>query len=147
MSEAIPDVNIDLFYRRYDEISQNTFDLGVGISLPLFDRSQGRLAEGKGKILEAEARMRLTLNELVFKVKEAHSQLERAIHAVKVLKQDILPKSGTILKGFESRYKAGEIGLSDVISARSNHLSMRLGYLESLRDTMLAYSDLSQFVR
>ncbi len=146
-SETIPDVNLDLVYRRYDFIRQNTFDLGVGIALPLFDRSQGKLKEARSDIDKAEAQLAAKKNELYQHICETHAKLTRALESAKLINESILPKSKNILKSTEVRYKAGDISFMETLVIRRDHISYQLQYLEALRDVMQEWAELSFYVK
>jgi oligopeptide/dipeptide ABC transporter ATP-binding protein len=63
-AERIPDVKVEALYHRLEVSGQNTFDLGISIPMPLFNRNQGRLREARSETLAAEARVRNTLGQL-----------------------------------------------------------------------------------
>jgi hypothetical protein len=50
-----------------------------------------------------------------------------------------------MLKGAEARYAAGDISLSEILPLRRDWAGVQLVYLESLRDAMLAWSEIKQF--
>lgn len=138
-AERIPDVKIELLYHRLEATQANTLDLGLSIPLPLFNRNQGRLRAARAEVAAAEARRRLTRNELTTRVKESHRQLTTALAASRTLKTEILPRVETVLKGAEARYTAGDASLADILPVRRDWATMQLAYLESLRDAMLAW--------
>lgn len=146
-AERIPDVRIELLYRRLESTKENTFDVGLSIPLPLFDRNQGRLREARAEVVAAEARSRSTQNELTFQLREAHAQLVAALANRRALKTEILPRSDTVLKSAEVRFAAGDISLSEVAPVRLDWASVQLTYLESLRDVMQAWAALTPFVK
>jgi cobalt-zinc-cadmium efflux system outer membrane protein len=78
-AERIPDVRVELLYRRLEASKQNAFDVGLSIPLPLFDRNQGRLREARGEVAAAEARSRSAQNTLSLRLHEAHLQLSTAL--------------------------------------------------------------------
>jgi outer membrane protein TolC len=52
-----------------------------------------------------------------------------------------------VLKTAEARYAAGDISLAEVLPARRDWATVHLGYLESLRDVMQAWGEVSVYVR
>jgi cobalt-zinc-cadmium efflux system outer membrane protein len=141
-SERIPDVNLDLFYRRLQGTRENAFDVGVRIPIPVFDRKRGRLREAESELRAAEARMERSRNELGLELRSHELALERALETVSVLKTDVLPKVETSLRSAEARYAAGDTSLSDVLAVRREATAAQLQYLEALRAVMVAWSDL-----
>ncbi|HLF93481.1 MAG TPA: TolC family protein, partial [Planctomycetota bacterium] len=145
-SQRVPDVTLDLFYRRLQHSEGNAFDVGLTIPLPVFDRNQGRLREARAETSAAEARLRLTRNELLRELRQAHGRLASALGAARTLKDEILPRAETVLKGAETRYAAGDLSLPDLIPIRRERASLQLNYLESLREVMEAWAELKPFL-
>lgn len=75
---------MELLYHRLEATSANTVDMGLRIPLPLFNRNQGKLREARAEQAAAEARARMTQNELSTRVREslfaAHSSAGLARH-------------------------------------------------------------------
>jgi cobalt-zinc-cadmium efflux system outer membrane protein len=140
-SERIPDVNLDLFYRRLQGTRESAFDVGVRIPIPVFDRNRGRVREAESELRAAEARMERSRNELGLELRSRELALERALDTVSVLQSDVLPKVETSLRGAEARYAAGDTSLSDLLAVRREATAARLHYLEALRAVMVAWSD------
>ena len=144
-AERIPDVKVELLYHRLETSRQNTVDVGLSIPLPLFNRNKGRLREAQAEAVAAEARSRVTQNEQTARLRDSYLQLTSALAGSHALKTEILPRSDTMLKGAEARYAAGDISLSEILPLRRDWAGVQLVYLESLRDAMLAWSEIKQF--
>jgi outer membrane protein, heavy metal efflux system len=144
--QRIPDINLDLFYRRLETSRTDAFDVGIAIPLPLFDRNQGSIREAKASVAAAEARSRSTRNELEREMRQAHTRLESALADARILREVILPRAEIVLQAFERRYAAGDASLTEVLPARREHTAMELSRLESLRQVMQAWSDLLPYL-
>jgi len=144
-SERIPDVKVELLYRRLEASKENTFDVGLSIPLPIFDRHQGRLREARATAVAAEARSRSIRNDLALQLREAHARFAAALANSRTLKTEILPRADSVLKSAEARYVAGDASLGDVLPTRRDWAAMQLTYLESLRDVMEAWAQLQAF--
>ncbi len=140
-AERIPDVKVDVLYRRLQAEKVNAFDVGVSVPLPVFDRNQGRLREARAEAAAAEARSRSIQNDLAFRLRDAHSKLTAALAGSRALKTEILPRADTVWKAAEARYAAGDISLAEVLPARRDRAAAQLGHLESLRDVMQAWAE------
>lgn len=139
-AQRIPDVKVEVLYRRLEASKENTFDVGLSIPLPLFDRNQGRIREARAEHQAAEARSRSTKNELSLRLQDSYAQLTTALATSRALQTEILPRADTVLKSAEARYAAGDTSLSDVLPVRRDWAAVQLTYLESLRDVMQAWS-------
>lgn len=146
-AERIPDVKVEVLYHRLESSQQDTFDVGLSIPLPLFNRNQGRLREARAEFAAAEARSRMTQSELIARLRESHLQLTTALANNGTLKTEILPRTETVLKGAEARHAAGDISLAELLPVRRDWAAVQLSYLESLRDVMQAWAALSPYVR
>jgi outer membrane protein, heavy metal efflux system len=146
-AERVPDVTIDLFYRRLEASNRNAFDVGVVVPLPIFDRNQGRIREAEADRRAAEARARSTRDEAVRRVREAHVKLSEAIGHVRLVRDEMLPKAAVISRTAETRYAAGDLSLADVLPIRREAAAVRLAYLEGLREVMEAWGELRLFLR
>ncbi len=145
-AERVPDVRVEALYHRLEATRENTLDLGLSIPLPLFNRNQGRLREARADAAAAEARARATQLDLSARLHGAHAALTTSLASSQVLKADILPRAETVLKAAEARYAAGDSGLGEVLQVRRDWAVAQLTYLESLRDVMQAWGELSVMV-
>lgn len=144
-AERIPDVKVEALYHRLEATKENTFDIGLSIPLPLFNRNQGRLREALAEADAAEARSRMTGNELNLRLCESYVQLTSALAASRALQTEILPRAETVLKSAESRYAAGDTSLADVLPVRRDWAAIQLSHLESLRDVVQAWAQVRSF--
>ncbi len=145
--QRIPDVNLDLFYRRLEVSNTNSFDVGISIPLPLFDRNRGNIQEARAGAAAAEARARSTRNELERELRQAHTRLASALADARVLRDIILPRSEVVLRAFEARFAAGDASLTEVLPVRREHTAAQLAHLESLRLVMEAWAALSPYLQ
>ncbi|MBE0543955.1 MAG: TolC family protein [Verrucomicrobia bacterium] len=146
-AERIPDVKVEALYHRLEATKENTFDIGISIPLPLFNRNQGKLREARAEAAAAEARSRMTENELNLRLRESYAQLRSALAASRALQTEILPRAESILKAAESRYAAGDTSLADVLPVRRDWAAIQLSHLESLRNAMQAWAELSGYLK
>ncbi len=145
-AERIPDVKVEALYHRLEVSGQNTFDLGLSIPLPLFNWNQGRLREARSVAVAAEARARNTANELNLNLRESHLALTTALDNLTTFRTQILPRAETVLKSAELRYSAGDSALTDVLPVRRDWAAVHLSYLETLREVMQSWAEVSSFL-
>jgi len=138
----IPDVSLDLFYRRLEQTNQHAFDVGVGIPLPIFDRNQGHVRSALAERLAASARVQATRNELVRDLRATHARLALLLEAAKIMREELLSRADTVLASVEARFEAGDASLVEVLPVRRDWTRVQLGYIDALRDVMVAWSDL-----
>ncbi|HWQ92072.1 MAG TPA: TolC family protein [Clostridia bacterium] len=146
-AERIPDVKVEVLYHRLEATKSDTLDLGLSIPLPLFNRKQGRLRETRAEVAAAEARAQMSRNEMTARLRQSHMQLTAALANSSALKNDVMPRAETVLKGAEARYAAGDISLAEVLPIRRDWAVLQLTYLDSLREIVQAWSELKSFTR
>jgi cobalt-zinc-cadmium efflux system outer membrane protein len=145
-AERIPDVKVEALYHRLEVSGQNTFDLGISIPMPLFNRNQGRLREARSETLAAEARVRNTANQLNLNLRESYVALTTALDNLKTFRNQILPRAEIVLKSAELRYASGDSALTEVLPVRRDWAAVHLSYLETLREVMLSWAEVSNFL-
>jgi outer membrane protein, heavy metal efflux system len=143
--QRIPDVSLDLLYRRVGDV-ENTVDVGVRVPIPLFNRYQGRIREARADFVAAEARARSTRNELARELQTSYRTLATAIAAAKLLREEILPRAESVLRSAETRYASGDISLAELLPIRRDWTRVRLDYLDALQDVMQAWAALSPYL-
>lgn len=146
-ADRIPDVKVELLYRRIESEKRNAIDLGFSIPLPLFDRNRGRIQEAKAEQAYARADMQQQQNDLAALLRSAYADLKAALAINAAIKSEVLPRSESILKTAEARYAAGDISLNEILPLRRDAAAVRLTHLESLRETFQAWSTLQEFVQ
>jgi outer membrane protein, heavy metal efflux system len=146
-AERIPDVRVEALYHRLEASKENTVDVGLTIPVPLFNRNQGRLREARADVVAAEARSRSTQNELNLRLRESYGQLTTSLATSRTLKTEILSRADKVLKAAEARYAAGDISLTEILPVRRDWATVQLDYLESLRDVMQAWAEVSGYLK
>lgn len=146
-AERIPDVKVEALYHRLEATKENTFDIGLSIPLPLFNRNNGRLREAHAEAAAAEARSRMTENELNLGLRKSYAQLTVALANTRTLKTEILPRAATVLKAAELRHAEGDTSLADVLPTRHEWATIQLRHLESLLDVMQAWTQVSGYLK
>ncbi len=146
LAERIPDVSLDLFYRRLGATDTSAFDVGLAVALPLFDGNQGRVREARAELSASHARAQAIGIELGRELRESYAALIRSLNAARVLRDEILPRSETVLRAAEARYEAGDTSLTEILPVRREWTAVKLSHLDSLREIMQAWADLSPFL-
>ena len=90
----------------------------LGFNVPLWFPKYGAEVEAARRSLEA-ARAALADEELlsVYRVLELHVRVETALRRVRLLRDEILPKSRQSLKVLESGYEAGTVDFLKLLDA------------------------------
>jgi outer membrane protein, heavy metal efflux system len=142
-AERIPDLNLDLLYRRIESSREDAFDAGFTIAVPLFSRGRGRVQEAESLVKAAEAGFLQARNELTESVAGKKLQLSNAIAMVRLLENEILPRLEQSAQIDQARYAEGDIRLAELLLGRRELALARLSYLNQLRAAIDASAALS----
>lgn len=140
-SQRIPDLLLDVAYRRLEQTDQHSLDAGVTLIFPFFaarDQARAALAE-----LEASrARARSARLAAARQVEEAHERLALAVETARAL-GEVLPRADEALATAEARLARGDISALELLPARRAVVGLRLEHVEALGESIRAWADLS----
>lgn len=145
-AQRIPDIDLDLFYRRFEDQGSDAFDVGLAVGIPLWNRNQGRLREARAEVEAAGARSRVTRLNLVSTLRQSHAALGQALARARVLRDEILPRSAAVRDVLEKRYAAGDLSMAEVLPIRRESTLRALDRLDALREAMEAWADLAPWI-
>jgi cobalt-zinc-cadmium efflux system outer membrane protein len=138
--ERIPDVNVELLYRRIEASKQEAVDVGIRIPVPLFSKSKQKINAAKADLAASEARREVTRNERAVQEHELRAHLDHAIKESQLIKNELRPRADRVFKAATARFDAGDISISELILARREWLAIQTDYLQSLRQIAAAWS-------
>lgn len=142
-AERVPDITLDLLYRRLEDDRVDSFDIGVQVPLAIFDRQRGDLRTARAKLRASEARRRVVRASLEQRLREARSQVSEALTRARLLRDEVLPRSERLRDAVRARFNAGDVPMTDLLQSQTAHARFELEYLAALRDVVLGWSELS----
>lgn len=112
----MPDVSLKLARDRDPEYEANR--IGVAVTIPIFDRRQGQIAQAGAQV----ERTRLQLDNRLFQLQQqldaAYRQFELSRNQVSALETGIVREAEAALKVAEAAYRFGERGILDFLDAQ-----------------------------
>lgn len=125
-SLRIPSITAGAGFRRVEMDDANTFVVGVGVPLPLFDRrgsaveSQAARARGLERTLEhSAAESRREMGERVVR-------LERLIDRAQRTDTTLLPAQQAARNALREAYAIGRVSYSDLLESQRNYIELQL---------------------
>ena len=106
--------------------------LGVGIAIPLFDRSQGEIAERESQRRQRRAEYVTLLHSLRATAYERRATLRRAKAELDMQARDLLPALSRLSALFESAFTARDINVFEWLTVRERALKAQRGYLDAI---------------
>jgi cobalt-zinc-cadmium efflux system outer membrane protein len=140
----VPDVSVSAGYRRFTAIDSNAFLVGATISLPIFDRNQGGIAEAGSRLSKAHEERRAAEMRVSAALVEAYRALASAHAEVTALRSDVLPGSRQAFEAVDEGYRLGRFGYLDVLDAQRTLVTAGGQYLRALTDYHHAVADVEQ---
>lgn len=116
--EIVPDLDLALGYRRFNEVDESALVLTAGISLPLWDRKRGAQAEAEALAVAARRDREAELARLRAEFRAAKAELVQAEREVEIITDNVLPKAHEVFQAVSGGYSLGELPLLDLLDAR-----------------------------
>ena len=141
LAERRPNLIVGGFVQR-EESTDDIFGVTLGVSLPLFDRNQGRIAESRAKserLRHQQEALRLAVERQVV---TALGDLRAARAAAEHLRDQVLGTLEDNVDLLQRSFEAGRIGAIEVVTLRREFVAGRREYVEALADAWLARIDL-----
>lgn len=140
--EALPNLRLAGVAERDTDGGDTRLGVGVGISLPLLNRNQGRVAERRAQAEQAELRRQALELRVRTQVADAYRSYVTASEEAAVYERDVLQparENGTLL---ETAYRAGKIDLPTLLLLRNQLLEAESGYWDTWLARHRAFVDL-----
>jgi cobalt-zinc-cadmium efflux system outer membrane protein len=123
-------------------LGTNTFNVGVGITLPLFDRNQGERAKALIDRKRAQTQQQLLTNQVSGDVDKALVAFEIQKRRVELYRAGVLTKVDEIQNLTEFALKAGESSTLDLLDAVRTRRDTLASYYQALFDYQMSLLDL-----
>lgn len=151
LAEALPDVAIFGSYENTtNEVhpqgiitdEDKLFGLGVGISLPIFNRNQGARAEASAAVEQARRLREAAELRVRADVRAGYARWAAAQAAVEVFEQGVIDQSARNVQTVRAVYEAGGLTISDVLAERRRYVDAQRELTEALTERAIALAEL-----
>lgn len=144
--EAWPTLTLGLGHKTVDEPGLDTdgYALALGITIPLFDRGQGRAQSATALSRQLQAETALATRQLESDIHALHVQLAAQRESALAFRQAAQADERSLSAIAESSYQAGEIGIMELIDAYDAEQSTGQRYIDSALAARLTYIQLRQ---
>lgn len=124
-----PDFDVNALGLRNDRINDNGYQVIVGIKIPLFYETKQRqgVREALATLSGAREELTATRQDLLFQVKDAFVQAQRAERLITILRDAIIPQATLGLKAAQAGYAVGKV---DFLSLLNSLLTLQESELE-----------------
>lgn len=140
-AQRIPDLTFGAGVEQVP-LGTNTFNVGVGITLPLFDRNQGERAKALIDRKRAQTQQQLITNQVSGDVDKALVAFALQKQRVELYRAGVLTKVDEIQNLTEFALKAGESSTLDLLDAIRTRRDTLASYYQALFDYQMSLLDL-----
>jgi outer membrane protein TolC len=146
-AERIP--NLELEYG-LDFNSPHDFRAGprsqVLLTLPIFSRNQGEIAQSLANQRVLEAESAATRRAVAGRVETGYFDWSARLAQVEIYRQTLLPSARRLESLAEESYRAGKSNILTVLDAQRNVQGIERDYLDALFSVQTAFADLEATV-
>jgi cobalt-zinc-cadmium efflux system outer membrane protein len=140
-AQRIPDLTVGAGVEQVP-LGVSTFNVGVGVTLPLFDRNQGERAKALIDRERAQTQQQFLINQVSSDVDKALVAFELQKRRVELYRTGVLTKVDEIQNLTEFALKAGESSTLDLLDAIRTRRDTLANYYQALFDYQMSLLDL-----
>jgi outer membrane protein, heavy metal efflux system len=140
-AQRIPDLTLGAGVEQVP-LGSSSYNFGVGITLPVFDRNQGERAKALIERRKAQNQQQLIANQLLGDVDKALVAFESQKRRVELYRTGVLTKVDEIQNLTEFALKAGESSTLDLLDAIRTRRDTLASYYQTLFDYHVSLLDL-----
>lgn len=124
-----PDFDLSALGTRNDLINDNGYQVMLGIKIPLFYETKQRqgVKEALAGLAGAREDLTATRQDILFQVKDAYVQTQRAERLITILRDAIIPQSTLALQAAQAGYAVGKV---DFLTLLNSLLTLQESQLE-----------------
>lgn len=138
----IPDPTVSLQYEHEPPDQLNTVGLGLSFPLPLWNQNKGAIKAAEAQREQAKIALAKTRATIAGDVATAQVEYRAATNRLRVQRDEIQPKSASILKTVSFAYQNGGASLLDLLLAQRNDNEIRLATAQAAADSAVAAANL-----
>lgn len=143
-SERLPDPVLRLF-REQDFLGgrrQDVTGVGVGLTVPLWDRNDGRIAEARAQAEQARAGIAALERDLDSRLRQSHLHLSHLVEQGEHYRRRVFEPAQMLFELTRKAYAVGEAEILALIDAHNTYFDAEARYLELLQEAWLEAAEL-----
>ncbi len=131
-SGRIPDLTVSGGYRRYNDVDDNAFVVGISIPLTIFDRNQGNIADMGHRLSKASYERKAVQTDVQTALSETYQMLSTAYTEARALKNEVLPGAHRVFMSISEGYRLGKFNFLSLLDAQRTLFEVKEQYIEAL---------------
>ncbi|MBK9550391.1 MAG: TolC family protein [Gemmatimonadetes bacterium] len=145
-AKRIPDVALAAGLRRFGDLQGQAYVVGATLTLPLFDRNGGGIAEAVARVAKAEETSRADQLHAGVAVAAAHRAAQTAFDELRALDTTVLPGAIAAFDAVTEGFRLGKFGYLDVLEVQRTLIASKGQRLRALLDYYHATAELERLL-
>ena len=133
-AEPIPNLELRTGVQHSYESGYNVANVGIGFSIPIYDRNQGAIRQARADLSVAQTEVHRVELDLQNRLAISFERYATARNQVEKYVKDILPNSRKSLELVATGYRQGEFNFLILLTTQRTYAQTNLAYINSLRD-------------
>jgi len=117
--------------RRYEDGNDYGIVAGIRVSLPVLDRSQGRLSESRAALSRTRAEEEAARVEALTLLFELHEELQHFLHRTATLRDEVIPRLAKALSATRRGYEQGRYSYFEWHAVQTDLLDAKAELVEA----------------
>lgn len=138
------DPSVGIGVRRNQELDDFGLVAGVSVPIPIFDRNRGNIAAARAGVRTAEANRAAALATATARLANAQTALTGANARLSALEGAAIPEAAEAVRLSELAYRAGKIGLQELLAAQDALSTARRQLIDARLDRARAVAALTR---
>ncbi len=143
-AERLPDPIVRVF-REQDFLNgrrQEVTGIGVGITVPIWNRNNGRIDEARAQTIEIQSQLQALQRDLRSRVQQSYLHLHHLVEQGEHYRTQVFQPARKVFALTRKGYASGELEILSLIDANDTFFNSRERYLELLQEAWLEAADL-----
>ncbi|MFA5627770.1 MAG: TolC family protein [Thiohalomonadaceae bacterium] len=140
----LPDPSLRLFRERdfLNGRHQDVTGIGVGITVPLWDRNSGRIDESRALVIQSQSELQALERDLNSRLQQSYLHLNHLVQQGKHYRTRVFEPAQKVFDLTRKAYASGEVEILSLIDANNTYFDTRERYLELLQEAWLEAAEL-----
>lgn len=148
--QPFPDVNVNLVVQRDFTTPPfgTTYNVNVGMPIPLWDRNQGNIQSARAQLQRALQENLRVRNDLTSRVAEAFARYETNRTMLELFRTQMLPNQVQAFRAAVARHDADKtVSYNDLVASQQMLSNLIANYLTALSDQWMAVVDIANLLQ
>lgn len=143
-AERLPDPTLRLFRERdfLNGRRQEVTGVGLGITVPLWDRNSGRIDESRAQVIEVQSELQALERDLGSRLQQSYLHLNHLVQQGEHYRTRVFQPAQRVFDLTRKAYASGEVEILSLIDANNTYFDARERYLELLQEAWLEAAEL-----